>query len=314
MIKRLVAVFLVLPAMTVVAAPKSSEYKKPQPQPLILASTFPMYQITRIVAQNRPVSVGLMLPAELGCPHDYALTPQDMMKLSKAKALVINGLGMESFMGPVLKNANPGMMVIDSSKGITNLLTYDDDDHDHGGGHGHVKANPHLFVSPRMVSSLANTIAAGLTRVDPAGAAVYKENARAYGIRMAALDQRYRELGKKLVHKQIMTQHGIFDYLARDMGLVIAGTLEAHAGKEPSASEMLQLINTIRTKKIRAIFTEPQYSPKIAMALSRETGVRVANLDPGATGPMTADLGYYETLMDKNMKILETHLGAMTRD
>lgn len=312
-LKRLAAVFLCVLAMAVSDVRAAVEDKKPQP--LVLASTFPMYQITRNVAKGRPVTVGLMLPAELGCPHDYALTPQDMMKLSKAKALVVNGLGMETFMGPALKKANPSMVVIDSSKGITHLLTYADDDHaGHSGEHGHMKANPHLFVSPRMVSYLANTIASGLTRIDPAGAAVYKENARVYGARMAALDLRCRELGKKLVHKQIMTQHGIFDYLARDMGLTIAGTLEAHAGKEPSASEMLHLINTIRTKKVRAIFTEPQYSPKIAMTLARETGVRVANLDPGATGPVTADLGYYETLMDKNLKILENNLGAMTRD
>jgi len=255
-----------------------------------------------------------MLPSELGCPHDYALTPQDMMKLSKARALVVNGLGMEEFVGPALKKNNSSMTVIDSSKGITNLLTYMDDDHDHGGNHGHMKANPHLFVSPRMVSLLAMNIASGLSRIDPAGAVVYQQNAKTYGARMAVLDQRCRALGKKLIHKQIMTQHGVFDYLARDMGLTIGGVLESHGGKESSASKMLHLINVIKSKKIRAIFIEPHYSSKVALTLAKETGVRVAILDPGTTGPMNADLFYYETLMDKNLKTLEDTLGALSND
>lgn len=302
--------------MLCLLAPGYAEVRKDRKdvQPLVLASTFPIYQITRNVAQGRPVTVNLMLPAELGCPHDYALTPQDMMKLSKAKALVVNGLGMEEFINPALKKTNPAMTVIDSSKGITNLLTYMDDDHDHGGNHGHMKANPHLFVSPRMVSLLALNIASGLTRIDPAGASVYQQNAKTYGTRMLALDQRCRDIGKKLIHKQIMTQHGVFDYLARDMGLTIGGVLEAHGGKESSASEMLHLINVIKAKKIRAIFIEPQYSSKVALTLAKETGVRVATLDPGATGPMNVDLAYYETLMDKNLKILESNLGALSND
>lgn len=304
---------LLTPGYAAVKKDKKAKKDVPVDQPLVLASTFPIYQITRNVASGRPVTVDLMLPAALGCPHDYALTPQDMMKLSKARVLVVNGLGMEEFMGPALKKNNPNMPVIDSSKGITNLLTYMDDD-DHGGNHGHMKANPHLFVSPRMVSILALNIASGLTRIDPAGASVYQQNAKAYGARMAALDQRCRDIGKKLIHKQIMTQHGVFDYLARDMGLTIGGVLEAHGGKESSASEMLHLINVIKSKKIRAIFIEPQYSSKVALALAKETGVRVATLDPGATGPMNVDLTYYETLMDKNLKILESNLGALSND
>jgi ABC-type Zn uptake system ZnuABC Zn-binding protein ZnuA len=306
--------FLVSPGYAAVKKEKKDKKNLQDEQPLVLASTFPIYQITRNVAAGRPVTVDLMLPAELGCPHDYALTPQDMMKLSKAKSLVVNGLGMEEFMTSAFKKNNPSMTVIDSSKGITNLLTYMDDDHGHGGNHGHMKANPHLFVSPRMVSLLALNIASGLTRIDPAGAGIYQQNAKAYGARMIALDQRCREIGKKLMHKQIMTQHGVFDYLARDMGLTIGGVLEVHGGKESSASEMLHLINVIKSKKIRAIFIEPQYSSKVALALAKETGVRVATLDPGATGPMNVDLNYYETLMDKNLKILESNLGALSND
>lgn len=72
----------------------------------VLATTFPIYQIVRNVTNGREgMKADLMLPSRLGCPHDYMLTPQDMQKLAKADILVVNGLGMEEFLGAPVKKA-----------------------------------------------------------------------------------------------------------------------------------------------------------------------------------------------------------------
>ena len=309
--RRLSAVFGAVLLVLVLGLPALAKSRPP----VVLATTFPIYQITRNVVQGGALSVDLMLPSTLGCPHDYALSPRDMMKLGKARVLVINGLGMEEFLHAALKKAGPSLKVIDSSKGITSLITdeYGNQGHRHKTRHDHDQVNPHLFVSPGMAGLLAVNIANGLSKIDPKNAAVYQENARAYGERMAVLDQRVRALGKRLVHRQIMTQHGVFDYLARDMGLTIAAVLASHGVREPSASEMLSLAKTIRTKKIRAIFIEPGYPSKAAKALSKETGIPVVVLDPGSTGPKNADPAYYDILMDRNLKTLESVLGGSGR-
>ena len=63
-------------------------------QTRVLATTFPVYQIVRNITQNVPdVEVQLMLPAQAGCPHDYALTPQDMSKLAHLRAAPVYGRG-----------------------------------------------------------------------------------------------------------------------------------------------------------------------------------------------------------------------------
>ena len=116
-------------------------------------------------------------------------------------------------------------------------------------------------------------------------------------------------LGKRLKNHRIVQPHGVFDYLARDMGLEIVAVTQAH-GQEPSAFEMMQLVKTIKEKGAGAIFTEPRYPEKIGKALSKETGVPVAMLDPAATGPENAPLTYYETVMRQNMKTLESTLGV----
>lgn len=422
----------------------------------VLATTFPIYQIVRNVLQGRDaVKVDLLLPSQLGCPHDYALTPQDMQKLAKADILVVNGLGMEEFLGAPVKKENPNIRVIDSSTGIQETLPYSEHQH-HKHGHDHLKAehraegpfewagafklepgvyrwsftkvegnyaeptmkmvvlasdpkdpiekvrkkasalfgkkgqvlknggrlrlgemhllhfdtnhsttvfeimidkagvyvfftehmpsefeagehffksadgkdvepvaqepehghahhhggvNPHLFVSPSMTAKLAMNIAVELSKADPNGAAIYSENAKAYAETMNKLADDMAALGKRLKNNRIVQPHGIFDYLARDMGLEIVAVMQPH-GQEPSAAEMMDLVKTIKEKRAGAIFTEPQYPDKIGKSLSKETGIPVAVLDPVATGPENAPLNYYETVMRQNMKTLESILGV----
>jgi len=273
----------------------------------ILVTTFPLYQIVRNLSQGiEDAEIDLMIPAEMGCPHDYALTPQDMRKLARADLLIVNGLGLEEFLGAPIAKANPRLQVVDSSRGIGQLLDDVDGEHDQA-GHG---SNPHLFASPRMTALLAANIGEGLARAHPAGAARYAANARAYGQRLNRLADDMAALGKRLVNNRIVTQHGVFDYLARDMGLEVVEVVQAHSGQNPSAAEILNLVAAIKAKKAGALFTEPQYPEAIGATVAREAGIVAARLDPVANGPEQAPLDYYEQVMRRNMTILEQTLGS----
>jgi len=288
----------------------------------VLASTFPIYQITRNVTAGSPTTeVSLMIPAQLGCPHDYALVPQDMKKLTQADVLVINGLGMEEFMGAPLQHAHPGLKVIDSSLGIGQILHYtqtEAEDHEEhgppqaGNTHQHhgEALNPHLFASPRMSALLASNIAAQLGQIDPAGASLYLANAQAYSQRMNRLADDCAALGTHLHNNRIVTEHGVFDYLARDMGLKIVAVVQAHAGQEPSAAEMLAIIAAVKQEKAGAIFTEPQYPQAVGKTIAQEAGIPAATLDPVANGPEQAPLDYFEKVMRTNLITLEKTLGS----
>lgn len=256
----------------------------------ILCSTFPVYQLTRnIVKDCKGIDVQILLPSEMGCPHDYSLTPDDMRKISRADILIINGLGLEEFMGTPIKKANKDLIVIDSSEGIENLLNYDDDDeshcnhecdhknhhakhekHDKHHHHHHEGVNPHIFASPEMYSKMGSNIATELKKHFPAQAEKIAENTKAYIKRLSGMSEKFIALGKKLKNNRIITQHGVFDYLARDMGIIIADVVQAHAGQEPSAAEMIQIVRNIKKHKVGAIFTEPQYPDKVAQTLARE--------------------------------------------
>lgn len=264
----------------------------------LLATTFPVSQLVQVVAAGRKgVAVERMIPAELGCPHDYVLSPQDLQKIAKADVLVINGLGLEEFLGAAVRNANPKLRTIDSSKGIDGILR---------DAHG---PNPHLFASPRMVGRMALSIAGQLADLDPDGKAVYMANAKAYAAKMNGLADEFVKLGKTLKNNRVVTQHGVLDYLAADAGIKVVATLHDHPGQEPSAAELVSLIRRLKAARPGAILTEPQYPAKTAETLSRETGIPTATFDPSATGPDEASAEHYEQTMRKNLETIEKLLG-----
>lgn len=293
---------------------------------VVLASTFPIFQIVRnVVNGSNEVKAELMLPSQMGCPHDYVLTPQDMRKLATADVLVINGLGMEEFLGAPLKKANAKLQLIDSSRDITDLLKYNG-----AGGcsgcsgcsscdptscetdqHADEKfstINPHLWVSPRLVKKLAKNIAEDLSKIYPKSRELFLNNADKFSKKLTVLIEEFETLNDKLANNRIIQTQGIFDYLARDAGLQIVGIMQ-HYGQEPSAAELIELVKIIENTKAGAIFSQPQYSDKVARTLAKQTGIKIIKLDPLATGPDSAPIDYYESTMRQNIEIIKEALG-----
>jgi ABC-type Zn uptake system ZnuABC Zn-binding protein ZnuA len=269
-----------------------------------------MYLFTKAVtAGSGKVRVDLMLPAAAGCPHDYALTPQDMQKIAGAGVFVANGLGMEDFLGEPLKRANDKIVVIDTSAGIGDLIPLKEDERDEKpagpeGHHHHAGPNPHLFASPRMAGRIVRNLAAALGKMDPAEANAFQKNADAYAARLEKLADDLAAALKSVKVRKIVTEHAVFDYLARDCGLEIAAVVEENPGLAPSAGEMLELVKTVKASGAAALFTEPQYPTKVGQTIAKEVGIPVAVLDPVASGPDDASPDYYEKAMRANLATL----------
>jgi zinc transport system substrate-binding protein len=266
----------------------------------VLTSFLPMEIFTRNVVGDTPgVIVESMLPATMGCPHDYALTPGDMKKIANADLFVANGFGMEEFLGEPVRRSNPKIRVVETARGVLPIREGHDD-------HGDI--NPHTWVSPRNAILQVREIERALSAARPADAGAFRRNADAFVSRLSALAAEFEAAAKTFQRRNIVTFHNVFDYLARDLGLTVVGEIETAPGQEPSAGEIRNLSRTIREKKVPAVFSEPQYSPKLAETLAREAGVPVRVLDPVATG--SPALTAYQDAMRRNLSTLKEALSG----
>lgn len=285
----------------------------------LLCSTFPVYLFTQAVSEGREAyEVKLMLDSALGCPHDYAPTPAELERLSRARVLVINGLGLESFLGKALTVARPDLRVLNSSGGqllmdrtaAIKMAVVFGRGHDHD-GHGHDKeiADAHLFASPESAAKMIGNIAEGLAAVDPDGAAVYRANAEKRSSELRALAARMKEAGDSLGKPKVFVSHSIFNSLAAGLNLTVVAAIEEEDGAEPSAARLAALAQTARREGVRAILIDPSGNRRLAETLGAEAKIPVVTIDPVASGPPEAGADYYLKVMNANLESLLKVLG-----
>lgn len=266
----------------------------------VLASFLPMYLFTRNVAGDTPgIRMEIMLPATLGCPHDYSLTPGDMKKIASADLFIANGYGMEEFLGAPVRKANPRIRIVETAEGVKPIRS---------NGHGHDDINPHTWVSPRNAIRQVRNIEKALSAASPANAPAFRRNADAYSAKLSALADDFDAAAGRFRNRKIVTYHNVFDYLARDLGLEIVGQIEETPGQEPSAGEIARLIKAIRGKGAAVVFWEPQYPKRLADMIAAEAGVSSLSLDPVSTGSTDPDA--YEKVMRQNLLTLKKALGT----
>ena len=259
------------------------------PEFRIVTSFYPIYIATINIAKDIPgVTVINLTKPFTGCLHDYQLTPDDLKQLAKADAFIINGAGMESFMDKAIReihdlkiiNAGNGIKFITDSNGI----------------------NPHVWLSVTLAVKQIENITAGLAGRDPAHASLYRRNCDDYVRKLEMLRSRMDNELKQLKTREIATFHEAFPYFAREFNLNIVAVVQREPGSEPGAREMAKTIQLIKKHKVRAIFIEPQYPDKSALAIARETGTVVCILDPAVTGPMNENA--YLQIMESNLAAL----------
>lgn len=276
-------------------ADKDAEKKTAEPF-RIVTSFYPMYVATINITDGVDgVEVYNMTKPQTGCLHDYQLMTEDMKTLEKADAFVINGAGMEDFMGKVTEQQKK-LKVIDASRGIELI-------HDEEGD------NPHVWLSVTEAIAQVRNIADQLKEADPAHADAYEKNAAAYIEKLTALKTEMHAALDNVPHKDIVTFHEAFPYFAKEFNLNIIGVVEREPGTEPTPTELQETIEQVNSLPTKVLFTEPQYSPAAAETIARETGAKIYTLDPVVTGEATpqAKNAYIDT-MKANMKVLKEAL------
>ena len=264
----------------------------------IVTSFYPMYiDVLNITKGVEGVKVVNMTKPQTGCLHDYQLTTEDMKTLESADVFVVNGAGMESFLDKAAKQ-NPKMKTIEASnyKDI-NLLKDGDEE------------NPHVWLSVTYAIAQVKAITAGLCEADPQHKEQYRQNALDYCMKLEALKKEMHENLDDLPHKDIVTFHEAFPYLAKEFKLNIVSVIEREPGTEPTPQELEDTIKQVNSLSSKVLFTEPQYSPAAAETIARETGAKIYQLDPVVTGEANESaMDAYIDTMKKNMAVLKEAL------
>lgn len=203
--------------------------------------------------------------------HNYQATPSDLRRAQQADLILYNGLNLELWFDKFFNNLRhiPKVVV---TQGIRPMGIKQ--------GPYSGKPNPHAWMSASNGLIYIENIRAALVAGDPDNAAVYNQNAKAYGNKLLAAVAPYKAIIDKLPAQKrwLVTSEGAFSYLARDYGLKELFLWPINADAQGSPQQVRHVIDTVRSQHINAVFSESTVSAKPAQQVARETGARYAGV------------------------------------
>lgn len=271
----------------------------------VVTSFYPVYLLAQAVtAGAEGVELCNMAQPRTGCLHDYELTIADMKLLEGADVLVINGGGMESFLEQAMERY-PDLTVVDTSAGIS-LLT--EEYHHHGeeaDAHAHDhEGNSHLWLSPLRAAQQVENLAAALSELDGADAAVFAGNSAAFRKGAEALSARAAAIGISPGEPCEVFHEG-FVYLAELFSMEPVSGVFADEYQIPSAKELAEVTEEAKRRAI-CFFLAAEDSGRIyGETIAAEAGEQVLVLD-ALTTAAEGDPSYLER-MERNIEIVEKY-------
>lgn len=200
--------------------------------------------------------------------HDFQPSPRQVADLGNADLVIANGLGLEAGFADVLESAAAdGANVLEIAPAV-NPLPFP--------GHA-TDLDPHVWFDPGRVALAADLIADGLAEVD--ASVDWEARSEAYVAELAATqDEMERVLATVPAEsRKLVTNHESLGYFAETFGFEVVGVVITGGSTlgEPSSAELAELVATIESLRVTAIFAETSDSTALAEAVAEEVGEEV---------------------------------------
>jgi ABC-type Zn uptake system ZnuABC Zn-binding protein ZnuA len=266
----------------------------------VAASIFPLYDIARRVGGDR-LRVELVLPPGHNA-HYYDPSPKEVSRLSSASLVFAVGLGLDSWLTPIVESVGPGQRrVFDLGPLVDPMLLPIEAAKAEGAAgarpgpeHREGAIDPHFWLDPIRMQRVTDLVVVACKNLDPEGGPAYAQ--RGSDVK-ASLQRLHADLGRRSEGwqgRRIVTFHGSLYYFADRYGLEIVASVEPVPGREPTAREIADLVALVHQKGVLALFSEPQLDRRAAQVIAREAGLPLHQIDPVGGLPGTDN---YEALL-----------------
>jgi zinc transport system substrate-binding protein len=239
----------------------------------------PYYSWTANVVGNLPgYEVRALLPGDIDA-GDYQPRPQDIKRLADLDAIVVNGIGHDDFIFPMLKasgNTRATVIRVNTETPMIRALR----------GKG---VNSHTFISFSNAIQQTYAIQHALARLRPQDAAALQKNAAEYARRLRGIKAKGAlQLADARVTR-VVTVHDGYGYLLQEFGLEVAAVVQPSHGLTPSAAELRDMVALLKREKISIVFSEATFPEPLLKVLRDEAGVTVHIISHIASGPFTPE-------------------------
>jgi zinc transport system substrate-binding protein len=217
-------------------------------------------------------------------PHGYAPQPNDMIRITSMDALVVNGIGHDTWAFEILDAAGmrDKLTLIYANDGVSLIPVAGDPS-------GEKVVNPHTFISTTAAIQQVYTISQKLGELDPENAMYFRQNARKYALEIRKLRSEFdaQIKGASLTNFRCATMHSGYDYILQELGLQVTAVIEPRHGVEPTARQLAETIDRIKAANVNVLFAEKYFASKLSDTIRDATGVKMYSISHISSGEYT---------------------------
>ncbi len=271
-------------------------------KPLQVAATIGMVaDLVKQVGGER-VAVDQLMGAGID-PHLYKPTPQDAVRLAKARVIFYSGLMLEGRMGDLFaKLARTGRKACPITESVDKAKLLEPEEF---AGH----YDPHLWFDVSLWRQTVPAIVKGLSEADPAGKEDYEANGKVLSTKLTELhawcEQKAAELPES--GRILVTSHDAYNYFGRAYGFKVIGLQGISTVGEAALADVASLVDLIKKEGVKAIFVETSVNPAAIKRVSEDAKVKIGGElfsdAMGAPGEIHGgfDTGTYEGMVKYNL-------------
>ena len=270
-------------------------------------------------------TVTTIVPAG-GDAHTFDPNPEQVAAIGEADLIVEIGLGFETWLEDMIASSGTTAHRVVVSKGMELLSANGDHEDDTGeehdeehaadDGQDHGEHDPHVWGDVRNAVIAVQAIRAALASLAPDEATTWDSNAATYTSELESLDRTIREQVATIPEDQrkLVTTHDTFGYFAHAYGLEVLGTALnslSTEGGDPSAEDIVTLVESIASAGVPAIFADNVTNTDVMETIAAEAGVELAPpLYTDALGEPGSDGETYLAMMAYNAETIVTALAG----
>ncbi|MFW6599306.1 metal ABC transporter substrate-binding protein [Propionibacteriaceae bacterium Y2011] len=294
----------------------------------VVAAFYPLQFLAERVGGDHTEVTSLTEPGVE--PHDLELTPRQVGSIGSAGLVVYQSGFQASVDEAVAQSGNE--QTLDMTTVVPPVPVTEHEGHEHGGheheeegheheGEGHEEEghehehehgdiDPHVWLNPTNMITMAEAVFAKLSEIDPDNAAAYEANLAALRTELTGLDTEFSTGLATCERREFITSHAAFGYLASAYDLTQIAISGLSPDAEPSPARIGEVHAAAKEHGITTIFYETLVSPAVAESIAGDLGLKTAVLDPLEGITPDSRGSDYVAVMKSNLAALQAANGC----
>lgn len=279
--------------------------------PTIYTTIYPLQFIVEEIAGDAVEVVSVYPPGV--DEHTYEPTAKDLTQIAEGDAFIYIGAGLEALAttaSGALENQDVKLIEVGVHEEL--FLSSEHDNHEEEeeeehDGHYHGSVDPHIWLDPVRMISIAEIIAEELSDIYPEEQERFKSNLTKLSGELTTLHEEFEELVAGKSNKKLLVTHAAFGYWEDRYGIEQLAIHGISTENEPSQKDLIKIIDTAEKSGVEHIIFEQNVTTRVSEIIQEEIGAEaliIHNLSVLTEEDITEGRDYLSIMRD-NLQVLD---------